>query len=157
MATILIVDDDPDTRDLLGRYLRGVAGHRTLQAADGLEALDLLGTERIDLIVLDLLMPRMGGAEFLATIRSCPAGLNVPVLVCSALGREGLAAGGDTLPGIAGILVKGDGFFIDLIEAVTRLAGASSAAMPSPGLGWRSMADVPPSAYGVPTPCESNA
>ena len=117
MATILIVEDDADTRELTGRYLRVIGGHRTLIAADGQEALDLLNTERVDLIVLDLLMPRMGGTAFLASLGAGEA--HVPVLVCSALGREYVLAD-PVLDRAAVVLYKGEGFFIDLIEEVTR-------------------------------------
>jgi CheY-like chemotaxis protein len=94
-----------------------VGGHRTRLAADGREAIDLLATEPVDLIVLDLLMPRMGGSAFLATLGSDLA--HVPVLVCSALGRE-YVLDDPILDRAAGVLYKDDGFFIDLIDAVDR-------------------------------------
>jgi two-component system OmpR family response regulator len=117
MATILIVDDDGDTRELTGRYLRVIGGHRTLLAADGREALDLLADGPVDLIVLDLLLPRMGGTAFLSALGDDLR--HVPVLVCSALGREFVSAD-PVLDRAAAVLYKDDGFFIDLIEAVTR-------------------------------------
>jgi CheY-like chemotaxis protein len=118
MATILIVEDDRDTRELTSRYLRVIGGHRTLLAADGQQALDVLAAERVDLIVLDLLMPRMGGTAFLASLG--PDLADVPVFVCSALGRDYVLAD-PVLDRAAGVLYKDDGFFIDLIEAVSRL------------------------------------
>lgn len=125
MATILIVDDDRDTRSLVGRYLSALGGHRSVLAADGQEALDALAKEPVDFIVLDLVMPRMGGAEFLAALAAAGR-LDVPVFVCSGLDRDGLR-GELARAGVTGLLRKGEGFFIDLVEAVSRHVGERSA------------------------------
>jgi CheY-like chemotaxis protein len=127
MATILIVDDDPDTRDLLARLLSVVAGHRAVTAADGAEALDAMGREPVDLILLDLLMPGIGGAAFLAALGDSA----VPVLVCSGLDGETqqavLAEAGVATAPVAGMLCKDAGFFIDLVDAVSRHLAARPA------------------------------
>jgi DNA-binding response OmpR family regulator len=62
--SILIVDDDQANRKLLARRLQN-EGYMTSQAADGIEATELLAVERFDIILLDLNMPRMSGFEFL--------------------------------------------------------------------------------------------
>ena len=58
--TILLVDDDASVRQTVGRVLRE-EGYRVLDAADGLEALGIAETHPIDLVLLDLAMPRQGG------------------------------------------------------------------------------------------------
>ena len=59
-AKIMVVDDDPDMRETLQIILEA-AGHTVVTAADGKECLDRLKEERPDLLILDLLMPKMDG------------------------------------------------------------------------------------------------
>ncbi|MEW5959879.1 MAG: PocR ligand-binding domain-containing protein, partial [Chloroflexota bacterium] len=72
MATILIVDDRPTNRDVLVTLLKH-KGHRLLEAADGVEALERARAERPDLIITDILMPTMDGYEFVRRLRVEPA------------------------------------------------------------------------------------
>ncbi len=60
---VLIIDDEPDLTMLLSAAVES-RGHRTLTASNGLEGLEVLKTEKPDLIVLDMNMPKMGGVEF---------------------------------------------------------------------------------------------
>ena len=61
-ATVLLVDDEAPIRRSLGPYLeRG--GYRVLLASDGAEAMDILASYQVDIIVSDVLMPRMDGRE----------------------------------------------------------------------------------------------
>ena len=69
-ATILIVEDNGMVRNLAARALREL-GHRVLEAEDGLVALDVLaGGEKINLVITDLLMPRMDGYQLAAELES---------------------------------------------------------------------------------------
>jgi CheY-like chemotaxis protein len=68
VATVLVVDDDANSR-LLVRTLLGYAGHATIEAAGGAEGLALAAAHRPDLILLDLSMPSMSGAEFVRALR----------------------------------------------------------------------------------------
>ncbi|RYE64784.1 MAG: response regulator [Oxalobacteraceae bacterium] len=83
MAVILIVDDDPTLRAVATELLR-TSDHCVVEAADGVEALQLLDRLPIDLIVLDMLMPNMDGLEVLTAIRASQA--RVPVLAISSGG-----------------------------------------------------------------------
>ncbi|HXB75357.1 MAG TPA: response regulator [Candidatus Acidoferrales bacterium] len=61
-GTILVVDDEPEIRDLLGEILAG-AGYRAVQATDGKDALKRLDTADVDLVITDLAMPEQDGLE----------------------------------------------------------------------------------------------
>ena len=64
---VLIVEDDPVQREMLVGFLRDL-GIETEQAEDGLQALDLLDSQQIDLVVTDLRMPGMEGSELLRKV-----------------------------------------------------------------------------------------
>lgn len=77
---IMIVDDCPTTRRLLGLYLRG-KGYELVFAENGLDALEKLAREDISLILSDLNMPYMDGIELLKSIRSNPNLSHIPFLM----------------------------------------------------------------------------
>ncbi|MEE8311390.1 MAG: response regulator [Candidatus Binatia bacterium] len=81
---VLVVDDEPATRDLV-TYLLERNGFEVVQAADGAEALELARIERPALITLDIMMPGMNGYEVLQALRGDPALRDVPVLLMSVL------------------------------------------------------------------------
>jgi two-component system response regulator MtrA len=83
MATILVVDDDPDIRDLIEAILEA-AGHNVTLAADGQEALSKLKRKPYDLVVLDIMMPTMSGYKVLEQIRAMPSRASTPVIVVTA-------------------------------------------------------------------------
>ena len=81
MFQILVAEDDKNTR----RFLRAVledGGYRVLTAGDGREAMEILDREYVDLVVLDVMMPRMDGYEFTRLLREGRSTL--PVLMVSA-------------------------------------------------------------------------
>jgi DNA-binding response OmpR family regulator len=83
VADILVVDDDPDIRLLL-RLELGAEGHSITEAGDGRAALDALAARRVDLVLLDMMMPVLDGWEVLRSLdASAP-----PVLVVTALGTR---------------------------------------------------------------------
>ena len=87
IATILIVDDHVLNREFLTALL-GYGGHRLLEAANGADALDLMRTERPDLIISDILMPNMDGYEFVTRVHEDPALADVPIIFYTATYRE---------------------------------------------------------------------
>ncbi|MEK3911336.1 response regulator transcription factor [Paenibacillus sp. FSL H7-0331] len=94
--TILIVDDEKEIIDLLEIYLKN-EGYLLLRASDGEAALHILQKEEVDLIVLDIMMPRMNGIEACLKIREQQ---NMPIIMLSAKGEDmdkiiGLSSGAD--------------------------------------------------------------
>ncbi|UOQ44793.1 response regulator transcription factor [Halobacillus salinarum] len=85
MTTILIVDDDPNIRELV-RLVLSRDGFHLLEAADGREALEKLETEKIDLIILDIMMPNVDGWELCREIRRYYPE-NLPILMLTAKGE----------------------------------------------------------------------
>jgi len=82
-STILVVDDLPANRDLMGRRLER-SGFRVLTAASGQEALDLLRRSPVDLVLLDIMMPGMTGLDVLRTLRLAPSTAHLPVVMVTA-------------------------------------------------------------------------
>jgi len=81
-GTIMIVDDDPDIRELMKIFLEGDGYHVDL-AADGIEALDQLHAgAHPDLILVDLMMPRMDGEQFMKELRGTRFA-KIPIIVIS--------------------------------------------------------------------------
>ena len=81
MFQILVVEDDVNTAKLMNTILSH-AGYEVFHAGNGQESLDLMDTQHIDLIVLDVMMPVMDGYELLDQLRS--VGNNIPVLMVTA-------------------------------------------------------------------------
>jgi DNA-binding response OmpR family regulator len=96
MTTVLIVDDEPTIREVVVRYLER-EGYRTLEAADGRRARELIESDSPSLVVLDLMLP---GTDGLALCRWIRARSSVPVIMLTARGEEadrivGLEVGAD--------------------------------------------------------------
>lgn len=81
MFNIMIVEDDVNQRKLMQTILEQY-GYNVITASDGVEGLDQLDKKHIDLIILDIMMPRMDGFEFTSTLRQ--SGCNIPILMVSA-------------------------------------------------------------------------
>ncbi len=96
VAKVLIVDDEPNIREVVGLYLRR-DGHDVVSARDGEEALAVFRESKPDLVVLDLMLPKLGGLEVCRRMR---AERRVPLIMLTARGEEeervvGLSLGAD--------------------------------------------------------------
>jgi two-component system chemotaxis sensor kinase CheA len=116
---ILVVDDSPLTRELLSGLLEAV-GFEIVNSNDGVEAMERLGREAVDLVVTDLEMPRMDGLELTRRLKSHPTLSSLPVVIVTTRGseadkRRGMEAGAD------GYVTKGDLVRQDLVDVVSRL------------------------------------
>jgi DNA-binding response OmpR family regulator len=84
-GTVVIADDDPEVTRLIDTQLRA-AGYTTVLAQDGASAIEAVETGRPDLVIVDMMMPRMTGIDVLARLRNMPE--RPPTIVLSARGRE---------------------------------------------------------------------
>lgn len=84
MNTILVCDDERDIVSAIRIYLNG-EGYRVLEAYSGVQALELMARERVDLVLMDIMMPEMDGLTAVAKIRETS---NVPVLFLSAKSED---------------------------------------------------------------------
>lgn len=96
MATVLIAEDDADIADLLALYLSS-DGFEVMSAPDGEKGLDILGTNDIDLMLVDIMMPIVNGFDFIKQAREIS---DAPIIVVSARDRTadkslGLGLGAD--------------------------------------------------------------
>ena len=96
MFNVLVVDDEKEIRDAIEIYLRGESLN-IIKAKDGLEALDLLESNNIHLIILDVMMPKLDGIKTCIRIRE---NNNIPIIMLSAKGEDsdkilGLNVGAD--------------------------------------------------------------
>ncbi len=87
MQKVLVVDDSITQRQLMSNALEDI-GLTVLIATDGVEALEQIQSTQPDIVVLDIVMPRMNGYEVCRKIKSNPATQNVPVVICSSKTEE---------------------------------------------------------------------
>ena len=109
---VLVVDDEKDIRDLLEIYLRN-DGYDVIKASCGAEALDIVSNEKVDLVILDIMMPGIDGMEVCKSIRKC---LNIPIMI--------LSAKSENMDKIQGILTGADDYMVkpfDPLELTVRI------------------------------------
>lgn len=99
---VLVVDDEVEIREVLQTILED-EGYRVVLAANGREALELIGQERPALVLLDLMMPVMNGWEFLDRLKQKPELQSLPVMILSA-SRQGQATARQS--GVRGFVSK---------------------------------------------------
>jgi two-component system alkaline phosphatase synthesis response regulator PhoP len=84
VANILVVDDNEQNLELLQAYLEDVHC-RTIPARDGIEALEIIKKSKPDLVLLDVMMPKMSGFEVCRRIKNNPETADLPVIMVTAL------------------------------------------------------------------------
>lgn len=83
---ILIIEDEDIMRNLLSKKLKG-AGYQISTAKDGQEGMDLLKKEKFDLVLSDIIMPKLGGLEVMERMTRDPELKNIPIIVVSNSGQ----------------------------------------------------------------------
>jgi two-component system, chemotaxis family, chemotaxis protein CheY len=126
-SDVLVVDDSAAIRKILQRVLRqtGMAINTIHEAGDGEDALSLLRSHKVDLVLTDINMPKMDGLELLAALKKSPEWANVPVVMITTEGGETKVAEAVRL-GAAGYVRKP--FTADQIKE--KLAGILEPALP---------------------------
>ncbi|MEI7819229.1 MAG: response regulator, partial [bacterium] len=129
MTKLLLVEDDVNLRDIY--YARFQAENYELAvASNGEEALAMAVKEKPDLIVLDVMMPRISGFDVLDILRSTPETAHTKVIMMTALSEEADKARGKAL-GVNEYLVKSQVTLEDVVTTVKRVIGETSAAADS--------------------------
>jgi CheY-like chemotaxis protein len=120
--TILIVEDDPKSMILTNDLLK-ISGYATIQATDGKQGVELAKKAKPDLILMDIMMPKMDGYTACKDIKTDQATKNIPVVMLTAVGYE--------LNKKLAKTVGADGYIIkpysrqELLDAISPLLGAA--------------------------------
>jgi CheY-like chemotaxis protein len=104
VATVLVVDDDPVIQRLL-RVNFEMEGYDVIIAGDGVEGLERARADHPDIIVLDIMMPRMSGLDVTRALKADPDTAGIPVMLLSAKAQETDLRAGDE-SGADGYLTK---------------------------------------------------
>jgi len=86
---ILLVDDNPQNLELLEVYMEGMPEAAILTATNGLEAMERVAASRVDLLLLDIMMPRMSGFEVCKRLKTDPKTRDIIVVMVTALNEAG--------------------------------------------------------------------
>ena len=116
MTKILLVEDDQSLREIYGIRLTA-EGYEIASASDGEAALALAVKERPDLIISDVMMPKISGFDMLDILRSTPETANIKVIMMTALSADDQKARGESL-GADRFLVKSQVGIEDVVNAV---------------------------------------
>lgn len=87
--TILVVDDNPQNLELLEAYMEDMAEARVITATNGLDALTKVASDPPDLMLLDIMMPKMSGFEVCKRIKADPKTRDIVVVMVTALNETG--------------------------------------------------------------------
>ena len=121
MATILLVEDDSNLREIYGARLEA-EGYTIVSANDGEEALTASVREKPDLIISDVMMPKISGFDMLDILRSTPETKDVKVVMMTALGQDEDRERGKSL-GADHYLVKSQVTLDDVVNLVREILG----------------------------------
>ncbi|MFA6609201.1 MAG: response regulator [Candidatus Paceibacterota bacterium] len=94
--TILVVDDSATVRKFVSVSL-SMQGFRVVTAEDGMDALEKLPREHVDLVITDLNMPNMDGMEFARTLRGNPVYQDLPIIILTSLQEKALKSESEKL------------------------------------------------------------
>ena len=143
MSKILLVEDDLNLRDIYSARF-SAEGLEVVTAGDGEEALATAMREKPDLIVLDVMMPKISGFDVLDILKSTPETKDTKVIMMTALSQESDRERGESL-GASAYLVKSQVTLEDVVQAVKASLGAGSseaAAQPDDSLTVTPEADT---------------
>ena len=129
MTKILLVEDDSNLREIYGARLEA-EGYQILSAGDGEEALAIAVREHPDLIISDVMMPKISGFDMLDILRSTPETQNVKVIMMTALSQEEDKQRGKDL-GADHYIVKSQVTLDDVVSIVNEVTGNTPASSSS--------------------------
>lgn len=130
MSKIMVVEDDASLREIYGIRITA-EGYDVVSAGDGEEALAVAVREKPDLILSDVMMPKISGFDMLDILRTTPETANIKVIMMTALSSEDQRQRGERL-GADRYLVKSQVGIEDVINAIHEVLGDRPAAAPAP-------------------------
>lgn len=119
---VLVVEDEPSTRQALKEKLT-LSGFDIIEAKDGEEGLEIALRETPDLILLDILMPRMDGMVMMKKVRETDWGKNIPIVVLTNLSADEKITAGVVLDEPAYYLMKTDWPIEGVVEKIRSALG----------------------------------
>ena len=130
MSKIMVVEDDASLREIYGIRITA-EGYDVVSAGDGEEALAMAVREKPDLILSDVMMPKISGFDMLDILRSTPETANIKVVMMTALSAEDQRQRGERL-GADRYLVKSQVGIEDVINTIHEVLGDRPASAPVP-------------------------
>lgn len=152
MAKILLVEDDVNLREIYSARF-SAESYQVITASDGEEALATAVRERPDLIVLDVMMPKISGFDVLDILRSTPETKETKVIMMTALSQDADRQRGESL-GANKYLIKSQVTLEDVVNAVKEALGGGGAA---PAAGSAPAPAPAPAPVPAPAPAEPQA
>jgi len=153
MAKIMLVEDDSNLREIYGARLMA-EGYEIIAAADGEEALALAVKEKPDLIVADVMMPKISGFDMLDILRTTPETKNTKVIIMTALSQPEDRQRGESL-GADKYLVKSQVTLEDVVIAVHDVLGDGGGTTTQIGTGPPQPPAAPPAPAATDQPASS--
>lgn len=148
----MVVEDDQNLREIYSVRLTA-EGYEIVSAGDGEEALAVAVKENPDLILSDVMMPKISGFDMLDILRSTPETKDVKVVMMTALSSEEQRKRGEAL-GANRYLVKSQVGIEDVVNTIHEVLGdrpAQSAPQPTQGVQQANVAKQQPAVTGIPT------
>ena len=130
MAKVLLVEDDNNLREIFEMRLQA-DGYQTITASDGEEGLTVAVKEKPDLIIADVMMPKLSGFEMVETLKSAPEMQNTKIIMMTALGQAEDKARGEKL-GVVKYLVKSQVTLEDFARVVNEVLGQTPSSQAAP-------------------------
>ena len=124
MPKVLLVEDDNNLREIFQMRLQA-EGYTTVVAADGEEGLSMAMKEKPDLLIADVMMPKLSGFEMVENLRAAPETKDTKVIMMTALGQAEDQARGEKL-GVIKYLVKSQVTLEDFARVVKEALGPGS-------------------------------
>ncbi len=142
MSKIMVVEDDASLREIYSIRITA-EGYEVVSAGDGEEALAVAVREKPDLILSDVMMPKISGFDMLDILRSTPETANIKVVMMTALSAEDQRQRGERL-GADRYLVKSQVGIEDVVNTIHEVLGDRAAPAPAP--------EAAPAPEGAPAP-----
>lgn len=150
MSKVMVVEDDASLREIYGIRITA-EGYDVVSAGDGEEALAMAVREKPDLILSDVMMPKISGFDMLDILRTTPETANIKVIMMTALSAEDQRQRGERL-GADRYLVKSQVGIEDVINTIHEVLGDRAAPVPAEPVAPVATAPATPEAAPAPMP-----